>query len=339
MNANIHVPDPLRAAVEKATEGECTVHYSKKGIPCYASIVPAFRCEDVSPDLGEGLHPAFCSNGKEYAELHVFTYPASGESGAVASLPYQPPRTFVTKAQAQNLCAKVGGGFHLMTNWEWAAVALTCVRDGHLPRGNNNMGRSAEADNEKGFSHIPAANKDIILTGSGPVSWRHNGRIGGIADLAGNVWEWVDGLIQREGGICMPPVNDVSSPEDGWPRVAYVYSGPGALFGGTPPSAPLPDFWASTPFSGDVGCDERVDMVALRRAALLPCSSFLRLAAEPFNAPIGRIWMAAASRDFLVAGRGGHFSNTGDAGVFALSLTNAPSDSGYLIGFRACKLL
>lgn len=80
-------------------------------------------------------------------------------------------------------------------------------------------------------------------------------------------------------------------------------------------------------------------MVALRRAALLPCSSFLRLAAEPFNAPIGRIWMAAASRDFLAASRGGGFGNAGYAGVFALSLNHAPSYSNYNVGFRACKLL
>lgn len=35
--------------------------------------------------------------------------------------------------------------------------------------------------------------------------------------------------------------------------------------------------------------------------------------------------------------RGGNFNNEADAGVFALNLNNAPSNSNYNIGFRAAK--
>lgn len=35
--------------------------------------------------------------------------------------------------------------------------------------------------------------------------------------------------------------------------------------------------------------------------------------------------------------RGGNFNNGADAGVFALNLNNAPSNSNYNIGFRAGK--
>jgi hypothetical protein len=35
--------------------------------------------------------------------------------------------------------------------------------------------------------------------------------------------------------------------------------------------------------------------------------------------------------------RGGNFNNTANAGVFALNLNNAPSNSNYNIGFRAAK--
>ena len=44
-----------------------------------------------------------------------------------------------------------------------------------------------------------------ILTGMGPDSFRHNGKSGGISDLAGNVWECVDGLQLNtflKGGDC-----------------------------------------------------------------------------------------------------------------------------------------
>jgi len=36
--------------------------------------------------------------------------------------------------------------------------------------------------------------------------------------------------------------------------------------------------------------------------------------------------------------RGGNFNNAANAGVFALNLNNAPSNSNYNIGFRAAKL-
>lgn len=39
------------------------------------------------------------------------------------------------------------------------------------------------------------------LTGSGPVEWRHNGKENGIADLAGNVWEWNSGMRIFNGEI------------------------------------------------------------------------------------------------------------------------------------------
>jgi len=35
--------------------------------------------------------------------------------------------------------------------------------------------------------------------------------------------------------------------------------------------------------------------------------------------------------------RGGNFNNEANAGVFALNLNNAPSNSNYNIGFRAGK--
>lgn len=41
----------------------------------------------------------------------------------------------------------------------------------------------------------------------------------------------------------------------------------------------------------------------------------------------------------MAAIRGGNFNNTANAGVFYLNLNNAPSNSNYNIGFRACKVI
>lgn len=40
----------------------------------------------------------------------------------------------------------------------------------------------------------------------------------------------------------------------------------------------------------------------------------------------------------MAAIRGGNFNNDAIAGVFYLNVNNAPSNSNYNIGFRACKV-
>src|SRR5690606_21658939 len=59
------------------------------------------------------------------------------------------------------------------------------------------------------------------LTGSGPASWYHDGTPAGIADLRGNVWEWVDGLKLVNGRIYVHHDNDFDTGNsegsvDGW---------------------------------------------------------------------------------------------------------------------------
>ena len=39
----------------------------------------------------------------------------------------------------------------------------------------------------------------LLLTGMGPATFRHNGKIDGISDMVGNIWECIDGLQLRNG--------------------------------------------------------------------------------------------------------------------------------------------
>ena len=40
-----------------------------------------------------------------------------------------------------------------------------------------------------------------VLTGTGPDTWSHNGKMDGIFDMNGNVWEWVLGLRLVKGEL------------------------------------------------------------------------------------------------------------------------------------------
>ena len=39
------------------------------------------------------------------------------------------------------------------------------------------------------------------MTGTGPVSWSHDGTLEGIWDLNGNIWEWMGGLRTVKGEV------------------------------------------------------------------------------------------------------------------------------------------
>ncbi|CAK0740737.1 conserved hypothetical protein [Gammaproteobacteria bacterium] len=225
---SIFVKDDLRAQVEASTGGAVTVLYAANGHPGYYCVIPKFNVQDIANNLGTGVHPAFIVNGIEKSEIFIGQYEAIVKDGMALSLPGVAPSAEVTFNNAKNYCAACGPGFHLMTNAEWAAIALWCVKNGFLPRGNNDSGRDILAHYETGRrvdNGIPGSDTGtpITLTGSGPASWRHNGMSTGISDLNGNVAEFVGGLRIVNGEIQIIPNNDSadnttdqSSTSDSW---------------------------------------------------------------------------------------------------------------------------
>ena len=215
------VKDSLRQAVEAASGGLCTVMYTKKGQPVFLRRIPRFNLEDIDPSLGTGPHPAFVVGGEVKSEVWIGMYPGIVSNGELISVPGVDPANSITFDEALGYARASGPGFHLVTNAEWAAVALLTWKSrgaGDDPvRGNTQWGRSHEAQWEAGTRESGDAPGDQVrsgrtLTGSGPATWRHDGTPAGIADLVGNVWEWVAGLRLVNGEIQVIPDNDAALP-------------------------------------------------------------------------------------------------------------------------------
>ena len=212
--------DPLRASVEAATGGKVTVLYDDKGYPSYMEVVPKFNVEDIDADLGTGVHPAFIVNGVEKSEIFVGQYKANVLDGRALSLPGYDQATSITFDNARAACTAKGPGWHMMTNWEAAALAHWCVKNGQ-PRGNTYYGRHHVSTHEAGrrqdgIAPGTASGTARTLNGSGPASWRHDGTMAGIDGLVGNVWEWIDGMKLVAGKFYFPDDNYYAQAEASW---------------------------------------------------------------------------------------------------------------------------
>lgn len=172
--------------------------YDNAGKPSVMVAIPKFYLDEVIDGASHTVHPAFIINGAEQDVIYISKYQNIVENGRAYSLPMQKPQTYITFDQAYDYCKAKGAGWHLMTNAEWAAIALWCQKNGTMPKGNNNYGKDISETNLP--QKAAAATKDSdgkinqILTGSGPESWYHNGTFAGIADFNGNEWEWYSGL-------------------------------------------------------------------------------------------------------------------------------------------------
>lgn len=319
----IMVPDPLRKSVEAATDGKCTVVYTDKGYPTFMTIIPAFKCEDLAPDLGAGKHPAFIVGGKEVGEIMIGTYLAIVHCGQALSLPYQNPRTMINHDDAKVACLAAGPGFHLMTNWESAAIALWCMKNS-LPRGNTDYGKSHSHPEESGMM----AEYNKTLTGSGPASWRHDGTMAGIADLVGNIWEHQDGFKLVGGKIIMPADNDYALPEKDWPDTGAMIDGVNGI---QISDSITKRGWASQSFK-DIAAKDGYDVpVSLKQALLAPCSLSK---GDNIAEPLGHVWADNSARLTRMPIRFGSWYYYEDEGVAALGLDNGREIVDITVGFR-----
>lgn len=326
----LSIKDTYRQAVEAATDGKNTVMYDDKGNPSIMVCIPRFNLSDVIDGAPDVPHPAFVVDGVVKNEIWISKYQNIVHDNRAYSLPGMDPRVFVNFDQAKQYCENKGPGWHLMTNAEWAAIALWCKKNGTMPRGNNNHGKDHSAPHERGrvtYTYTSDGKEYIgrVATGSGPVSWSHDGTNAGIFDLNGNVTEWVDGIRVEDGKIYVHKDNDFSTPTDDleqWVDTGAYFDNIGGLVLNSKRTAE----------SGTLS--RKFEEIKAADGYTIP-DLLKYLAIAPIDSDHGgdNVYVNLEGSRFVL--RGGHWYYGSDAGVFYLYAYNARSASSRTIGFRA----
>ena len=332
-------------------------------MPSIMVWIPKFRLCDVLNTADTSTHPAFRVNGHEIDGFWCSKFQNVVHGGGAYSLPGEDPAASINFDTARQRCEAKGGGWHLMTRAEWAAIALWCKKNGTMPKGNNNYGKD---HSESTYKAIPSMARDSsnriqrVAGGTGPVSWSHDGTVAGIWDLNGNVNEWLGGLRLVYGEVQILKDNDAADPENPQGATSTAWKAIDATTGelvtpngsGTTSGTVKLDYVSSawkyvtsiTGTTGAYGCkfgaitaDAGIGAAAkllLQALALLP-------EADTTTADYGEdnVYFNNGEAERLPIA-GGHWAYGADGGVFDLLLNDARTFAYHSLGFRgSCSAL
>ncbi|GHV32338.1 hypothetical protein FACS18949_02920 [Clostridia bacterium] len=320
-----------------------------RGNPSVMVGIPKTNATDVITGAASRTLPSHIVNAVERDMMYIGKYQAIVRDSRAYSLPGEDPANTINFDASLAACRAKGAGWGLTPFSLWATIALLCKANGFQPNGNNNYGADISAPWEKGEPAIKETSGAFrtlrTKTGSGPKSWYHNNDMSGIADLCGNVWEWLAGMRTLSGEINIIPNADVmladvllTAASNFWQALDengnYIAPGTaGSLkFDGVNPIKVVKTQTATTAQSSRLfgqiaaGADVAAIPQILQELALVPADTTV----ESYNGDA--VWINYT--DERLPYRGGSWIYGVRAGVFALSLNNARSLVDSYIGFR-----
>lgn len=323
--------------------------------------IPKFKLCDVLSTEDTSTHPAFRVNGQEISGFWFGKYQACVYGNVAYSLPGEDPAANINFDSARARCEAKGAAWHLTTVAEWAAVALWSKKNGTMPKGNNNYGRDVT---ETTYKAIPSMARDgsnriqRVATGTGPVTWSHDGTIAGAWDMNGNVSEWIGGIRMVKGEIQILADNNGADHDNPQTAAGTMWKAIDATTGelvtpngsGTTDGTVKMDYdtnhWVFTTSithtTGSKSCTFEAVTAAesIGAAAKLMLQALALLPEDDASAGDygGDYFYADNGQDERVLSRGGRWINAGNAGVFCTSFIDARTYTYPHIGFRCSAL-
>lgn len=349
--------DDLKLSVEAISGGRNKVLLDDLGMPSIMVPFPKLTYADIMSGGSQDPLPAFVVDGQEVPVIYESKFQNIVVNDRAYSLPFEDPRVYITFDQSLQMCRNKGEGWHLHSNALWAAIQSWCYKNKTVPHGNSSYGKDSSNPHERGvvtyrYTDSGKQYDGRTATGSGPVTWYHNYDSSGIADLCGNVWEWVAGLRLVYGeiqiipyGNCMKSGCNMSATSTEWKAIMPN----GTLV--APGTAGTLKYDGETGATGAPRINTAVENKSsndndyyFRQFGTLPAKSgvtvpplmkALGLAPIPdYEYGNGGFWARPQMAERLPI-RGARWGNGSDAGVAALYLVNPRSHSDHNVGFRA----
>nr|DAM32643.1 MAG TPA: Carbapenem-associated resistance protein [Caudoviricetes sp.] len=346
----------LSALALKAVCPTNDIIYDDKGLPSIMVFIPKFKIKDVISGGADSVHSAFIVNGKEVDGIYISKYQNVVNNSRAYSLPCEDLKTYVTLDQAISYCSNKGEGWHVMTRAEWAAIALWCKKNGTMPNGNNNWGKDTSETISRAIptTYESDGRTAHVATGTGPVSWSHDGTLGGIWDLNGNVWEWNGGLRTVKGEVQVLVNNNAADLDNSQSDSSAQWKAIDATTGnyltpngsGTTANSIKMD-WVSNKLTYTATITAQADASHDCNFANITCAASVSAAAQAvlkalalmpddttFDYKGDQVWFnnGAAERAFF---SGGDWHDGAHAGLFALTGNSLRSGSYSVVGFRS----
>lgn len=205
--SNSNLKDVLRLAVESASGGKQTVRYTKKGQPCFFTVIDQVSLQTLSPEFSEaanelGPHPAF-KKGETYAKkLLVATYASAMINGELVSQPNRTADWSNSLGATIGLITQQGENWNVINSLQYSLLKSISYSADHFVEGNTSKlgwskfrpelrGRRSDGKHpteitvESGWNDFTQVSQ--ILGGSGPVQFRHDNTYTGVSDLVNGI--------------------------------------------------------------------------------------------------------------------------------------------------------